>query len=151
MSWYVEYLLKYREHIRNAIVTKVPVVNNGIEIRYFTDYDNFDYQNLLVVEMCVKKIYPSLHEKERLIIDLIMDGKNYMDICRITGLPRTSISFIFRKICDKISTNLGDIFTDDGYLSYLKKKYNLTEDQIEKLSDFMKHSSHRHSIRRKIE
>jgi len=46
----------------------------------------------------------------------------------------------FELICIKLSTILGGVYTNSGYISYMQKKYNLNCEQLDKLENFMKNT-----------
>jgi hypothetical protein len=51
-------------------------------------------------------------------------------------------------ICNRIAYYLGGYYTDDGYLAYMKRKYRLTDEQIETMRNYMR-SKFKHKLARK--
>lgn len=132
MSWYIKNLIQYADSIRNNIYTE-----SGIEVDL--DLEDEDYNNLLIVEKKIKDLYESelLSTKELSIIQEVSQGKTFLELESVLDLNRNTIAKVFNLVCDKIAFILGNQFTNEGYLNYMKIKHNLSEEQIESLKVFM--------------
>ena len=132
MSWLVETLLLNRHNTR---------IN--------PDFESDEYNNLLIVERKIKDLVKigTIDRFELAILDYVSSNKPYSTLQHLLGISRNTIANYFKRICDRISYSLGGMFTDEGFLEYMKEKYNLTEEQIEQMRNHMK-SRYRHTIRR---
>lgn len=133
MSWLVENLLR-----------------DKIKIRSLGDIESDEFNDLLVVEKKINDLASSgiISKNELKILDYVSDGK-FMSKSRIQlGRHRTSVFRAFRKTCDKVALYLGDYFTDDGYINYMKGKHHLTDEQILKMIKYM-NNRFRYKIMRK--
>jgi hypothetical protein len=122
MSWYIQTLLK-----------------SSVEIRSKSDIESDEFNDLIVVEDMVSKLYQSnlISDEELRLLDYIKDGKPLVDSKRDFGKNRISVSKDINNLCDKIAFYLGGYFTNDGYIDYIKEKYNLTDKQVDNMIDYM--------------
>jgi len=157
-SWYVESILRSRDIIRSNVFeaphlvyrpsTLVSLDATYDDSSYSCNFDDDDYNNLLVIE---KKIYELFNKEiitnlELSIINIVGDGKSLASAGQFLDISRATISKIFSNICDRIAYTLGGIFTNDGYLDYMKDKYNLTDIQLDKAKEYIE-SKYRHTNR----
>lgn len=128
MSWYVQHILLDGDTIRSKIVMETG------DDSWETDLDDDEYLDLLSVEMKIKQLGDMgiIDKQELEIIDRIKRGNSFRDIERELGLSRPTIYKIFKEACNKISFSLGDYFSDDGYIDYIRHKYSLQEDEVNK-------------------
>jgi hypothetical protein len=136
MSWIVQHLIMQTE-----------------EIKVNPDIESDDFNNLLIIEKKIDELYNKnlLSNSDLKLINCMASGKIFEDASKILGISSALASKRFNDVCQKISFSLGGLFTDDGYLDYLKDSYNLTDEQIDKVIDYI-HSKYRHKIiRRKHE
>lgn len=119
------------------------------EIKSNPDFESDDYNNLLMIEKKVSELKNKnlLSSIELTIIGLMSEGKTFGDLEKILRMSRVTISKIFIKSCYKISYSLGGIFTDSGYIDYMKEKYKLTEKEVERLEEYIV-SKFKHKIMR---
>ncbi len=160
-GWYVERLLLDSEIIYASIVDKEDYYGYeyGLNSNYDTDYDynyntggsdyvyktiNIDFENDLYEDLLIVKskmnelIKDGLIKKDELqIVDLILSNKSFSILEKENNISRKTLALKFKKLCAKIAYYLGGYFTDDGYLNYIKEKYKLTDEQINKARDFM--------------
>lgn len=124
-----------------------------IRIKDAHDFDSDEYNNLLIIEKEISRLKRGkyISEIEDRILSLIRGGYLVKDIETIIGMERGAISKIFSRICNRISFYLGGEFTDTGYIAELSTKHNLTEEQQELLSEFMKSNLKYKILRRPIE
>ena len=143
-SWYVENLIRNGYRIRLNIIHKNYAPSVDMCSVSFEFSDN-DYNNLLSIETVVNDLIKnnSLTKKEYDIIVNVMGGKSLNVISKEFGISRVTVSKIFSGVCERISYILGDEFTDEGYLEYIKDKYKLTEEQINKAKEFLEDKSKR--------
>jgi len=122
MSWITQFLIMKRD-----------------ELEVNPDFESEEYNDLLIIEKKISELKEKgiLSPIELRIIDLMSEGKTFKDLEEIVGMSRVTISKIFIKACYKISYSIGDIFTDSGYLEYMKKKYKLTNKEIERLEEYI--------------
>ncbi len=159
MSWYVESILKSSYTIRSSIAEMPELIYRPISIvsmdnfdthpSYSFEFDSDSYNDLLIIESTINELCDNgqISESELLIIYLVGDGSSFSAIESKIDLARVTITKIFTEVCDRISYTLGGIFTDDGYLDYMKNKYNLTDEQIDKAREYIK-SKYRYANRR---
>jgi len=134
MSWYTEYLLR-----------------NSLEIKSKSDIDADDFNDLLVLEGKIQELYSNglISQEELRLIEYIEDGKPIVNSKEDFGKNRMSLARDINKLSDKIAFYIGGYFTDDGYVHYMKTKYNLQDGQVEKMIDYMK-SKYKNKLIRKI-
>lgn len=135
-SWYVETLIRGGYLIRELIARRS--IGYLEEVEYL-DLENEDYCNLLLVEKTLKSIKDNKHisEKERIILEKMLESKSLSQIEQETGFTRATVAKVFERLCDRVAFILGDIFTNDGYLNYLAERNNLTDDQVEIARKYM--------------
>ncbi len=146
MSWYVRQLLLNSDRVRSRVNKDIIFTSKydddpydeGCEVDYIAngfDYDNDNYLDLLSVEMKLKYLHDNnlLTKTDTDIMDGILLGKTFKAIGLELGIYEVGVSNFFSSICEKIGYLLGDHFTNEGYTDYLSNKYQLTDEQIEKL------------------
>ena len=133
MSWIIESLLR-----------------SSVELKTKSDLDSDEYNDLMVVEKKIKDLHKDgiISEEEMALIHYIEDGKPMVNSRDEIGKNRISISKDFVTLCNKIAFFMGGEFTDDGYLDYMRAKYNLTDDQIIRMEKYMK-SKYKNKLIRK--
>ena len=161
-SWYVEFLLRNRLVILSNLVPpdsnlslydmkdslsleEVDVVDQ--DPSYIVNLDDDVYNDLLIVEKTVKDLIKEnrFSKKEKKILALTLNGKNIVDIERLSGISRITVSKILGNITDRIAFILGGEFTNEGFLEYMKEKYRLSNEQLNTINSFMV-SNKRHSF-----
>jgi len=137
-GWYVEQLLLDREAIREAIKETSDV--NCLEmvddyILYNVDSDT--YCDLLSVEMELSRLIKKglISGLDLQVLNSILGGTPFSVIGAELNLgsKRLSVDGIFKSICSRIAFVLGEHFTNDGYINYLQNKYDLSQDDIDKI------------------
>jgi hypothetical protein len=133
MSWIVQILLR-----------------NSVELKSNQSLDSDDYTNLLIIEKKIYEMYQDklLSDSDIELIENISDGKPFRNLGN-SSKSALSLAKRFYSLCDRIAYALGGEFTDDGYLEYMKNKYKLNEEQLEKLRKYMK-GIYKYKIMRKI-
>ena len=133
MSWYIMSLLK-----------------NKLEIQSNQDLDSDEYNDLLVIEKKIADLHDAeiISEQEMLLIKYVEDGKPMANSKAGFGKNRISLTRDFSNLCNKIAFYVGGYFTDDGYAHYMREKYNLTDEQVEKMINYMK-SKYKNKLLRK--
>jgi hypothetical protein len=172
MGWYVEVLLLNKDLIREKTIRnaapsfefsgfieddEVDFDSDEFDASYSSeckqlDSDEFDeFNDLLLVEKELDnlKINRLLTEEEIKVLEGMLCSANFAIAHSKLGLSRKTIAKIFRRVCNRISYKLGGYFTDEGYLSYLANKYNLTSLQVDTLKSYM-NSKLRYSLARQI-
>ena len=130
MSWYIQTLLINKYKIKESIY----IEKNG---KY--DLDSDIYNDLLIVERKIEELYRAnlLSDFELKIINSISLETPYRKIGEELNCSVSLIRITFRQTCEKISFSIGGVFTDDGYLNYLIKKYRLTSQDAKKIDEIM--------------
>lgn len=133
MAWYLQILLK-----------------NKVEIKSKSDINSDEYNDLIVVEKKIEDLYNAgiVSKNELSLIDYMEDGKPIVNSKKSFGKNRMSVAKDFRNLCSKIAFYIGGIFTDEGYIDYMKTKYNLTDEQVIKMRDYME-SKYKNKLMRK--
>lgn len=138
MSWYVENLLRGAQSIKNSLMQSE---NDIVSSNMNSDL----YMDLLSVEKTLKDLNERglLRLFDKKVIELLVNGMTIEEASEKLGVARPTITKRFSAVCDRIAFLLGDNFSDDGYIDYLKEKYNLKDEQISKAIDYMKSSTRR--------
>jgi DNA-binding NarL/FixJ family response regulator len=151
MSWYVEQLLLNSDKIRHRVSDFLTLDTDFYQDSYHDldeavdfvatgfDYDNDTYADLLSVEMKLKYLKENnlLSKTDIAIVENVLSGKTFKAIGLELNIYEVGVSNFFSNVCEKIGYLLGDHFTDDGYIDYLTIKYQLTDEQIEKLKSLL--------------
>lgn len=126
------------------------MLRNRIEIRSRNDIESDEFNDLIVIEKKIKELYKDniISDQEMLLLKYVEDGKPLVDSKKGFGKDRISLTRDFNKLLDKIAFYVGGYFTDDGYIDYMKTKYNLTDDQVENMLNYMK-SKYKNKLMRK--
>lgn len=149
MSWYIRNLIQNSDLIRASIYNEYEVSSNlffdspdelvEFTLRMDINFEDDQYSDLLIVEKKIKELYESqvLAKKELDILIGVSDGKSLIDLEGIVGMNRNTIAKILNSTCEKIAFILGGDFTDYGYLERMTQKYNLNEEQVKNLKEYM--------------
>lgn len=131
--WYVSHLLK-----------------NKLEIRSKLDLESDEYNDLLVIEKKIEDLCNAgiISDQELLLIRYVEDGKPMVGSKKDFGKNRISLARDFNSLCNKIAFYVGGYFTDEGYADYMRDKYSLTDEQIDRMVDYMK-SKYKNKLMRK--
>jgi hypothetical protein len=144
-GWYVKRLLLDRDTIRASLFssetinesldsyTEVPYIedDNFLEISG-GDFDVDTYDDLLTVESCLEKLIKNgeIEGTDLEILKSLLEDRDISILVKKFNISISTIYNILERVFRKISENLGGYFTDDGYIEVLRKRYNLSEDQI---------------------
>lgn len=156
MSWYIENLIRNCDRIRSNITPTPEVyIDDGFmlagiteeniyfyedKLPYEIDYEDESFNNLLLLEKTIQELYKDkkISVLEHLIITLYSKDTSMEEMIKSTGLQsRLTIIKIFSKVCDRIGYILGGEFTDAGLEDKLCKDYNLTEEQMIKVRNYL--------------
>lgn len=115
-------------------------MKSKIEIRSKGDIESDEFNDLIVVEKRINELHIDgiISDQEMLLISYIEDGKPMVKSKEDLGKNRISLAKSFNRLCSKIAFYVGGYFTDDGYLDYMKTKYNLNDEQVSQMLDYMK-------------
>jgi hypothetical protein len=75
--------------------------------------------------------------EEIYILNELADGNSYKEVARDLKLGKNSVRKIFNSTCNKLAFALGGVFTDEGYVEYMKDRHGLTEIEISKMITLM--------------
>ena len=127
MSRYVELLLRASEEIRES------VANSG-------DVDNKLYSDLLDVERKISQLYKQgcLDDYDLKIIDFVKTNKSFRKIEKEQGISRSVLSKRFKNICNRVAYYLGSYFVNEQYFLDLQKRYNLSEEEISQIFEYLR-------------
>jgi hypothetical protein len=141
-SWLVEYLIKNRDSIRENILS-----SEGEDVELLLDDDV--YCMLVDVERVLKYLIENgrISERELLILDIVSSRRSYNKLQHEVKISRYTLRDTFAETCFRIAFILGYPFTDDGLLEYIKKKYKLSNMEVDKIKSYIE-SKHRFSILR---
>jgi len=89
---------------------------------------------LLTLEKKIKELdnLGVFTDEEKELLDDMLDNKTITQLSKEKRLSRVTTANKLDALTDKISMYLGGIYTDEGYLDYMKRNYKLTEEQVEK-------------------
>lgn len=138
MSWIVQTILNNR---------------NNTRFKAFKEFDieSDEYNDLITVENAIKDLSSMGKLSSRDVEILFMTGSGEtinMLASREKGKRDWSLSRKYKDLCNRLAFYLGGYFTDEGYLDHMKSKYNLTDDAINALRQFI-NSNLKHRIKRK--
>lgn len=131
--WYISHLLK-----------------NKIEIKSKHDFESDEYNDLIVIESKIEHLHKDgiISDEELDLISYLEDGKPMVSSKEDFGKNRISLSKDFNNLCNKIAFYVGGYFTDDGYLYYMKNKYNLSDEELLRMQNYM-NSKYKNKLVRK--
>lgn len=111
-------------------------VDLPIEVSLSINFDDDIYNDLLILEKKIKEMKELglLESKDIKILLGISMGFSFDEVGQKVEMDRKSIRLRFRRICDTVAFYIGGIYTDDGFVEYAREKYNLKQEQVEKLS-----------------
>jgi hypothetical protein len=131
MSWIIQSLLNDKNFIKET-----------------NDISADGYNDLLLIEKAISDL-----EKNGVLsktdLEIISDMTG--DVPGFDDKPKSIKETEFKRyvsICERIAYFMGGYFTDEGYLSYMSRKYRLTEEQVQVLQNYIK-SPFKHRIMRK--
>jgi len=92
---------------------------------------------LLTLEVKIAKLVErNLFTKSELkLLNELQNNKTITQLSREMGLSRVTTAIRIDALTDKLAMYLGGIYTDDGYLSYMKRQYNLSDKKVELLKE----------------
>ena len=133
MSWIIESLLR-----------------SSVELKSKSDIDSDEFNDLMIIEKKIDNLHKDgiISDEEMSLISYIEDGKPMVNSKEGFGKNRISVSKDIVNLCNKIAFYVGGQFTDDGYVDYMKIKYNLTDDQVDKMMNYMR-SKYKNKLIRK--
>lgn len=120
--WYVEYLLL-----------------NKLEIEASEDLESDALNDLLIVEKAIQDL--NLPEKFITVCEALSTNPTFQNVDKLLNRDHKYSKRLFTRYCKQIGNYLGGVFTDEGYLEYLKEKYNFSEDKMEQIEKFIKSES----------
>ena len=118
MSWYIKTLLL-----------------NAVRIRSKDDIDSDALNDLFIIEKKYSDLMKNgtITKYEDRIISTLKEYGNISTASKKLGIGNLTVKLNLERVATKLSLALGNIFTDDGYIDYMRTKYNLTKEQVEKL------------------
>jgi hypothetical protein len=125
---------------------------HGYEIKEQGDIDSNVYIDLLTLEQAIKRLYSMgvLTTMDLIVLNKYISLEDLLGISVPDNKYKTEqlFDYAFINLCSKLGASLGGMFTDAGYLNYMKQKHNLAPDQLKKLESYML-SPFRHKLMRK--
>lgn len=112
---------------------------NHNQIHESHNLESDDYNDLLVLEKKIKDLYLSkeISDKELNLIKAILVSSSYSGAGKLLGTSRFTVSKRYTRLCNKIANIIGGDFLDSLYLNDLKSRYELSDDNVEKLKKYM--------------
>ena len=131
MAWFIERLLTTAE--------KIHLEGENSEM--------FGY--LLTLENKIKELMKKgLFTKDEIILlNELMYGKTITQLSKEQNLSRVTTALKIDALTNKLSVYLGGIYTDEGFLKYMQKKYKLTKKQVVLLEEKIKGNYKRFYLR----
>ena len=125
-------------------------INNRIQIRTKSDIESDEFNDLILIEKAIDELKAKglLSDEEITLLDNASTKGFLPEFIKASGKSKYVLSKEYNKVCERLAYYLGGYFTDEGYLSYMRKKYALDDYKIELLRRFIK-SEYRHKIIRK--
>ena len=144
MSWYVRELLLNSDQIRSAVYKMAEHqdaldYDESVPSYHYYDYDEDTYLNLISVEQKYVELLENgfITTEEDRIFNAVITKKTISQIEQDECVSRPTILKRFHDICERIAFHLGGYFTDDGFIFYMINKYNLNDEEVEKLRKYI--------------
>jgi hypothetical protein len=136
MSWYVQQLIRTSIQLRDRIHS---VSYENFEQIEEVDLEDFDYNNLLLVEEAVQKLLciRQFTKRDLAIVGAVSSGKSFPQLEKELGKTRITLGVTFQRICNRLAFHLGGYFTDSGYMEYLKHKYKLDNQKLNSIKVYI--------------
>lgn len=127
------------------------LVRNSSTLKSKSDPESDEYNNLLIIECKINELYKLniLTQREMIILQDLSNGATTNDLVVRFSSNRITIAKDIKKICELIAYYLGGEFTDEGYLNYMQEKYELTNEEIRSLREYMNGKHSRRLMRRR--
>lgn len=108
---------------------------NAVRIRSKDDIDSDALNDLFIIEKKYSDLMKNgtITKYEDRIISTLKEYGNISTASKKLGIGNLTVKLNLERVATKLSLALGNIFTDDGYIDYMRTKYNLTKEQVEKL------------------
>jgi len=125
------------------------IIRDRLRILEKPNLDSDEYNNLLIVEKKIAELVKigTIDIFELAILEYVSSQQPYVELEKLLGISRNTLAEYFKRICGRVSYALGGIFTDEGFLEYMRVSNRLTEEQVEKMREHI-NSKYRHTIRR---
>jgi hypothetical protein len=125
---------------------------HSYEIKEQGNIDSNEYIDLLTLEQAIKRLYNanSLTSVDLIVLNKYLSLEDLLGVSVPNNKYKTDqfFDYAFINLCSKLGASLGGIFTDAGYLNYMKQKHNLSPEQVRKLERYML-SKFRHKLMKK--
>jgi hypothetical protein len=115
------------------------LIRSSPTLKEKSDLDSDEYNNLLLIEKKIEDLSKSkvLTPYEVNLLKRISNGWSLKDLSTLLNLNRITIAKDIKKACEVVAYYLGGEFTDVGYLDYMQNKYELSENEIDGLKEYM--------------
>lgn len=149
MSWYIQFLLRHREEIREGAYKEEAHISDTIFDDGVLDFgytipnlESDEFNDLLLVEKTIVELYRDgiITGDDIKLIEYVGMGLYFPDVAKKigTGISSDTVADRFTKICTLTGYKLNNIFSDDEVCKLLKEKHNLSIEQVGKLKKYMK-------------
>lgn len=130
--WKIGIILSMRSHIREG-----------------GDLESGLYDDLLSIEMAISEMVQRsmLDERELGYLDALNSSPTLTYAANICEVQHETFSKVIQATCSRIANFMGGSFTDEGFIAEVVETYNLPDDEIERLRQFIK-SRERLSVKR---
>lgn len=148
MSWIVQNLLSNRTRIRAKSFNHVldSTFTPDLELADYSTFEDTlgysdpliesdEFNDLIVVEKAIEELIEMNLLSQQDIEVLEREVGGYYN--RKNG-QRKAQSKEFSKLCERVAYFLGGYFTDEGYIDYMARKYNLCSDDMLLLRVYIK-------------
>jgi hypothetical protein len=124
---------------------------NYIKIKTEQDIESDDFNDLLLLEKEIEKLYDAkvISSTELSILKEVARLGGTSPAAEKLGRSITYITEMLNRTCAKIESTVGSAFLDSEYLAGVKEKYSLSDSDIIKLQEYM-NSRYRFKTKRKI-
>lgn len=123
---------------------------NYVRIKTEQDIESDDFNDLIVLEKQIEKLYISkiLSEEELKVLKAVAETGGVSPAAEKLGKSIFYTTEVLNRTCIRIENIVGNEFMDSKYLENLKEKYFLSDEDIEKLRAHM-NSKYKFKIKRK--
>lgn len=146
MSWYIRSLMTHRMEIKSSAFSSSDVVGQSFDDdgllapMVFGGFESDAYNDLLLVEVKIAELHREgvLDDEDIELLNVFSWNPTMKELERKTETTSVTCIRKFVKICNILAMHLGGIFTDKGYVEYLRTTYSLTETQVKTLEKKIK-------------
>lgn len=141
-GWYVRQLILTASDIRETMYESGTGFDEDDELETYEviNFDNDTYADLLSIEMTLNKLYKngSIKREQFDFINYLLKGYYIVDAYTFLNKSEATATRWLSSVSSAIAEELGGHFTDEKFIENFTKKYNLNEEEIGKLNEYIR-------------